>query len=221
MQFGSAIAPLGCALFLNLAAGCASTSLLGDARTVEPGHTEWSATLGAAGWQLNEPLEGAGWKGLPNTAVPQVDLGARIGMSTHTEVDTQLGLSGFGLGSRFCLHKSPGRLGDIDFALSLGFRVGYWEQPFQEWALDNELAALAGLNFGGGRQLVLVPKAGFAVAAKAPMLVHLGGSLGFYLPITDTIKVEPQITWMDLSLSQLQQQPSYLLQGGIGLMWDP
>ncbi len=145
------------AMALFMGAGCASTSTMGLARTLNKGAVQgWVGLEGggiiAAPASTGSTTAGAG------IGYPMIEGGVRVGASDHVELGARLGFNGIGLEGKFALLRSPTM--DRGINLSLAPQVGFFGigiGPVFVGSLTAQLPLLIGIDFGG-HELVLGPK---------------------------------------------------------------
>lgn len=141
------------ALALFVCAGCASTSTMGLARTLNKGAVQgWVGLEG--GGIIAAPTSG----GSAGVGYPMVEGGVRVGASDHVELGARLGFNGIGLEGKFALVRSATM--DRGINLSLAPQVGFFGigvGPIFVGSLTAQLPLLIGIDFGG-HELVLGPK---------------------------------------------------------------
>jgi hypothetical protein len=176
-------------LLALLATGCASTSTMGLARTLNKGAVQgWVAGEGG-GIIVPATTSSPGSSG-PGTGYPMVEGGVRFGASDHVELGARLGFNGLTLEGKFALLRSPTM--DSGVNLSLNPMVGFFGLTLGSAFLGNvafQLPVLIGIDFAG-HELVFGPRlydqlyfggvsTGTTSGSVALNLLSAGGSIGF------------------------------------------
>jgi hypothetical protein len=185
-----------------LASGCVST---GMARTLDPGHFQVTLTPGVQGIAH---VDSKGVHVSSTNYLPQLELGARYGVTPRMDLGARLFLLGAEADARFALLRAPSMKSGVDltFAPAVGVSV------IQGWLPHVQLPLLLGVNLGGS-QLVLGPRVG--LLGLAPFI---GTSLGWAIPLGGSFRVMPELTLVQPITSEPAGLSSFF-QGGIGLVF--
>ncbi len=187
---------LGLALLAALlSTGCATFTTLGSARTIDEGTSQLFVAPEMGRVKRNgKPL----WS-------PQLELGARYGLTESVELGLRLWLPNASLDAKVQLLRSPSEHEGLDLALdpSFGYLGGFSGTATGEGdtlhVLTFGLPLLAGWNVGGGHQVVGSVKVidqvwtGTGDATMTANLLFLGGSLGFVWRVTDGFRISPEL----------------------------
>lgn len=177
-------------LAVLVTSGCASTSTMGLARTLNKGAFQgWVAAEGggiiAAGASPGSPASGTGY--------PMVEGGVRVGASDHVELGARLGFNGLGIEGKFALLRSPTM--DTGVNLSLNPMIGFFGIALGSLFGGNlsfQVPLLIGIDFSG-HELVFGPRiydqiyfggiagTGTGTGSAAINLLSAGGSVGIAL----------------------------------------
>jgi hypothetical protein len=205
------------ALFVATAvalSGCYTFSTLGRARIVEPEHVElWGAPQAL----VVATSSGAGVR-------PIAGGGVRYGLSRVVELDGSASTSGFTLGTRLQLHRSPSEISGVDLALAPEL-VFTWPDK-----LAADLPVLFGLNLPGRNQLVLSARVAYQQQYGVGSVPHpvnfayFGSSIGFVWQVGDHLALVPEVAL----LTQLYADPGFSsnvagalgIQTGVGVLYD-
>lgn len=191
---------LGTVAVAAMLVGCASTSTMGLARTLNKGAVQgWVAPSGGA---VITTGSGGGV-----AAYPMVEGGVRFGITDNIEFGTRLGFSGIAVDGKFALLRPLGT--DFGFNLSLNPQVqvvGFGAGNVFLAALSFHLPVLMGFDFFG-HELVLGPKIIDQVIfggsgnnmngtsnSAALNLVYVGGSLGFAIRVAGAFRIMPEVS---------------------------
>jgi len=178
-----------------LASGCATYTTLGSARTIDEGTSQlYVAPELSRTKRFGKPLFS-----------PQLELGARYGLTEDVELGLRLWLPNASLGAKVQLHRSPSEHEGFDLALepSVGYLGGFSGTATGEGdtlhVLTFGLPVLAGWNVGGGHQLVgslrVIDQVwtGTDDSTMTANLVFLGGSVGFVFLATEGLRLVPEV----------------------------
>ncbi len=136
---------------------------------------------------------------------PQLEIGERYGVSKKADIGVRLWLPmpGYVVDSRIALRRSADPNSGLDIALQPGTSYLYVpggdanSSPLHIATLA--LPVLFGLNFGGGRQLVLGAKLLDILAvdtvngAEPANILSAAATVGLVWPITDSFSVAPEL----------------------------
>lgn len=179
--YGLALAALG----LGALCGCASLSTLDRARTLQKGQVRVTPAVAAA-----QTLSSGG-----SGVTPRFEVGLGYGAEDDVEVFGKLWGSGLSGGTKMQLVRSDSANSGVDVAVAPS--VGW---HFSD-KLTFDLPLLAGINLGGGHQLVLSLRPAYAAwldpggIGRPVSYVFLGGSLGTWTRITESLAFLPEIAW--------------------------
>lgn len=143
------------ALVGAVSVGCASTSTMGLARTLNQGAVQGWVGLQGGGIVATGSSPGAASTGV---GYPMVEGGVRVGASDHVELGAKLGFNGIGLEGKFALLRSPTM--DRGFNFSLNPQVGFFGIGVAGAFVGNlsfQLPLLFGIDIGG-HELIIGPK---------------------------------------------------------------
>lgn len=188
------------ALLALFATGCASTSTMGLARTLNKGAVQgWIAAEGG-GIVVPSATPGGG----AGTGYPMVEGGVRFGASDHVELGARLGFNGLTLEGKFALLRSPTM--DSGINLSLNPMAGFFGLSVGSAFIGNvafQLPLLIGIDFAG-HELVFGPRiydqlyfgglsSGTTSGSVALNLLSAGGSIGFAIK-AGPIRILPEVS---------------------------
>jgi hypothetical protein len=161
--------------------GCAST---GMARTVDPGKVQLSLSPAAQGI-----LGGGGSQLASNSIVPQVEVGARLGVTERIDVGARLFFPGAEADVRYGLVRAPSLRDGVDVTLAPSVNFMVADTP---WILS--LPVLIGFNHDG-RQLTLGPRFSY-VLQKDPTesSYMLGTSVSYSVPLKSSLRLITELS---------------------------
>lgn len=196
--------------------GCPSTTTLGMARTLDKGHLQLAVAPGIYGFV---PLPGAPYEGPPGTV--QLEVAGRYGLTDDVEMGLKLWLYGAQLESKLSLLRSRPDSG-IDIALApAGGAVFYSQGVGAPGQYNFHLPLLIGFNLDGS-QLVLAPRLTDVVLvypSRSNILLG-GGSVGFAIKITPSLRLMPEISALrPMFGATTQTNASLLFQFGLGILF--
>jgi len=199
-----------------LAAGCASFTALGPARTIDEGEAQFYL----AG-ELMRVKRG----GQPLSS-PQVEIGGRYGLTENVELGARIWLPNVAADVKVQLLRSPTPDWGLDLALdpSLGY-LGGFSGSTEDYTdtlhvITLALPLLAGWNLGHGLQALgsvrVVDQVwtGDGDAATTANLVFLGGSLGLVWKITDGVRIVPEVAFASPMVQSLADFGTHVGPGG-------
>ena len=163
--------------------GCAST---GMARTLDPGHFQFSVSPSA---QMSVGSSSVG-SGVP---APQLELGARYGITERLDVGARVYFPGAEADVRFALLRAPSLQSGVDVTLapSVNYLVLSTDTP---WLVS--LPLLVGLN-SNGRQLTLGPRVSYMPPSVGSLFPEeeetgnrffVGASVGYAVPLNASVR---------------------------------
>lgn len=193
--------------------GCAST---GMARTVDPGKVQLSLSPAAQG------VLGGG-KGTvgSNSIAPQVEVGARVGVTERLDVGARLFFPGAEADVRYGLMRAPSLRDGVDVTLAPS--VNYMGLLDTETPWIFSLPVLIGFNHDG-RQLTLGPRISFALrqssepsdgAPESPFLV--GTSVSYSVPLKPTLRLITELSVLGRPTDFTKEGVLYRL--GVGFLF--
>lgn len=189
-------------LSLVFATGCASTSTMGLARTLNKGAVQgWVA---AEGGGIIVPSTTSTTGGGAGTGYPMVEGGVRVGASDHVELGARLGFNGLGLEGKFALVRSPTM--DSGINLSLNPMVGFFGLSVGSAFIGNvsfQLPVLIGIDFAG-HELVFGPRiydqlyfggvsTGGTNSSALLNILSAGGSIGVAFKV-GPVRILPEVS---------------------------
>jgi len=164
--------------------GCAST---GMARTLDPGHFQFSVSPSA---QLS--LGGSAFGS--NVPVPELELGARYGVSERIDVGARLYFPGAEADVRFGLLRAPSLRSGVDLTLAPSANFLFLS-PDTPWLVS--LPLLIGLNLDGG-QFTLGPRVSYVLPGRegSGNTLLVGTSVGYSFPLNSSIRFSTELSML-------------------------
>lgn len=185
-----------------IASGCASTSTMGLARTLNRGAVQgWVAAEGGA----NVPVTTTPGS-TTTTAVgfPNVEGGVRFGASDHVELGAKLGFNGIGLEGKFALARPETMDNGVNVSIApQASFVGIAAPGASVGNLTAQLPLLVGFDFSG-HELVLGPRlhnqfafgtvsTGNGIESVSLNLLSAGMTVGFAIKVGASVRIVPEV----------------------------
>ncbi|AKI99490.1 Hypothetical protein AA314_01117 [Archangium gephyra] len=158
--------------------GCAST---GMARTLDPGQFQFSVSPSA---QISVGSSGLG----NNVPAPQLELGARYGVTERIDVGAKVYFPGVEADVRFGLLRAPSLQSGVDLTLAPSVDYLPFLSTNTPWIVS--LPLLVGLNFNGS-QLTLGPRVSYLLPSEnreSGNTFLVGTSVGYAVPLNPSIR---------------------------------
>ncbi|MGV3623733.1 MAG: hypothetical protein ACO1OB_23140 [Archangium sp.] len=185
-----------------IASGCASTSTMGLARTLNRGAVQgWVAAEGGA----NVPVT-ANPSSTTTAAVgyPNLEGGVRFGASDNVELGAKLGFNGFGLEGKFALVRPETMESGLN--VSIAPQASFLGLAVPGATIGNftaQLPVLFGFDFAG-HELVLGPRlhnqlvfgavsTGNQIESVNLNLLSAGMTVGFAIKVGSSVRIVPEI----------------------------
>ena len=179
------------------ASGCASTSTMGLARTLNKG--AFQGWVAAEGGGIVDPAAGGG-------GYPMVEGGVRVGLTDRAELGARLGFNGIGAEGKFALLRSETTESGVNLSLNPGIGFfGFGGAGALIGNLSFQLPLLIGIDFGG-HELVIGPRltdqlffgaiaaSGSNNASVAVNLLSAGASIGMAFKLGPAIRLMPEVS---------------------------
>lgn len=218
--------------------GCASTSTMGLARTLNKGAVQGWVALEGGG--IVVPAASTGTSTGTGTGYPMAEGGVRFGASDHVELGARLGFNGLGLEGKFALARSPTM--DQGLNVSINPQIGFFGVSAAGLFVGNlsmQLPVLIGIDFGG-HELIFGPKlhnqtffgsvtdASGATSGVALNLLSGGLSVGFAIK-AGPVRVIPEVSGIapflasgainSGGISSAVGVGGFIFQAGVGLLF--
>ncbi|WNG53949.1 hypothetical protein F0U59_03430 [Archangium gephyra] len=164
--------------------GCAST---GMARTLDPGHFQFSISPSA-----QAVLNGRGSIG-SDVPVPQLELGARYGVTERLDVGARVYFPGAEADVRFGLLRAPSLRSGVDVTLAPSVNYVAFLSTNTQWTVS--LPLLVGLNFNGS-QLTLGPRVSYilpSASGDSGNTFLVGTSVGYSVPLNPSTRFTTEL----------------------------
>lgn len=180
------------ALAAVITSGCASTSTMGLARTLNKG--AFQGWVAAEGGGVVSSGSGVGY--------PMVEGGIRVGASDRVELGARLGFSGIGAEAKFALLRPQTMESGLNLSLNpaVGF-FGIAANGAFVGTFSAQLPVLFGIDFGG-HELIFGPRiqdqvlfgavSGSSNGSAAVSLLSVGGSVGMAFKLGPAIRILPE-----------------------------
>ena len=201
-------------LAASLLCGCPSVSMLGTARTVDKGKTQWALGLATTGTVFTRtPMSGQ-----PFNIGPTVELAARHGLTDRVELGGRLWGSGVQVDGKFALLRAEKERGlDLSLAPSAGVVVSPLGNQVPNIPL--QLAVLGGWGFDVVHVTVGMRLMDQIVFYQGPINTFWGGfNLGVALKLSDRIRLVPEIALLVPFRSTVNE---VYFQSGLGVLFGP
>jgi hypothetical protein len=207
-------------------AGCPSISTMGTARTIPEGTYQYYAGLGYGALQDFSVDDQARPE---SVGVPNLELGARYGVSDRVEVGGKLFPVGAEVGAKVQVMRSASLERGFDLAIAPAVSIYPWSKGVFGWA---HLAIPVGFNVGGGNQLVLAPRISELMMTSKEGNGNVtwgGGSMGLAFRVgRGGLRIMPEVSAIiplskklptDVEAKFALKGPVF--QGGIGFLFGP
>jgi len=192
--------------------GCPSISLLGSARTLDKGKTQFAAGLSSSGSVFTRtPMNGQ-----PFNIAPQPELAVRHGVSDRVELGGRLWGTGLQADAKVALLRGPGDVGfDVSVAPSLGVIWAPGENVVP--SIPVQAAVLGGYRFGAGEVTLGLRLFDQIVFYEGAVNQFWGGAnLGVALKLTDTVRLMPEVAVL-VPFRTVVNEVAF--QGGLGVLF--
>ena len=201
-------------LVASLLCGCPSASLLGTARTMDKGKTQWALELATTGTVFTRTPT----SGQPFNIGPTAELGTRHGLTDRVELGGRLWGSGVQVDGKFALLRTPDERGlDLSLAPSAGVVVSPLGNQVPNIPL--QLAVLGGWGFDVVYVTVGARLMDQIVFYQGPINTFWGGfNLGVALKLSDRIRLMPEVALMVPFRSNVNE---VYFQSGLGVLFGP
>jgi hypothetical protein len=185
--------------------GCVST---GMARTLDPGRFQVSLSPSA--------YAAVGRSGLgSNVPAPQLEVGARYGVTERIDVGAKVFFPGVEADARFGLLRAPSLRSGVDLTLAPSVNYMGFMNSGYPWFVT--LPLLIGVNHNGN-QLVLGPRVAYLIQGRESRNAFLvGSSVGYSVPINPSLRFITEVS--ALAAPAAVAEDGLLCRVGIGLMF--